>query len=117
MDSDEIRNVLRERLAAPPPAPLETLTKLLRTYWSDADGVDEVKAQLARMAQVNSRSLEIGLAAIGELLQTPPEGDLLVQLIELEGNQVLPQPTPDGAIRWLQDFAQLLHGALSPIDD
>lgn len=113
--SKDIGTKARARLNEPPPpplAPLEVTRTFLRSYASDADDMEEIHAEVARMAAANARSIVRALQGIEALLADPPVGGRLAQLLMWDGNQVLTDPSDYGAKAWLRDMAAYMRAVL-----
>ena len=113
MDGEELRERFRARLNAPPPPPLEATRMFLSRYVEDALTLEEVRQHARRMAGVNTRTLEQGLAGIEALLADPPPPGALARLVANEGNWVLDDPTSDvAAAAFLRQLADLVRDVL-----
>ncbi len=100
------------RLNEPPPPPLEATRMFLRSYASDADGIEEIHHEIAHAAAVNPRGIVHALEGIEALLAHPPAEGVLAQLVAWEGNRVLADLSDDGATAWLHDMAAYMRGVL-----
>ena len=114
--SDELREKLRakirDRLNAPPDAPIEATRRFLQSYLPEADSFEDVRRDVAYMLTVNARPILEGLAGIEGLLENPPdERDLLV-LVAYDANWVLEDRNAEGAKAWLRDLGQVLREEL-----
>lgn len=107
-----LRDELAARMHASTQNPFEAAAKFLRIFFSDADGLDEARAHLARMAGINQRSLTQGLAGIESLLAAPPPDGRLSYLVAVEANWPLEDPSDEGAKLWLREIAQLIRDVL-----
>jgi hypothetical protein len=113
MDREQLLDMFRARLSAPPPPPLEATRTFLSGYLEDAHTLDEVRQHARRMAGINTRTLEQGLAGIEGLLDDPPPPGTLARLVANEGNWVLEDPTSDAAATaFLRPLADLLRDVL-----
>lgn len=108
-----LRDKLAARLLATTQNPLETAAKFFRIYFSDAEGLDDARAHLTRMAGINQRTLTEGLAAIEALLADPPAAGTLSQLVALEANWPLDDPSDAGAKIFLREIADLIGEVLA----
>jgi hypothetical protein len=98
-----------------PNAPLESSTvtrKFLRYHVSDAESLDEVRADAARLAAVNPDPVRTALRAIEDLIADPPRDGTLAWLVEVDGNWVLDDPGDSGAIEFLYEVTVALRDAL-----
>ena len=103
---------LRARANRPAPPALEQVRSFLRSYVADAESMDEVRADLARMAEVNVETVRGRLRALEALLADPPAGGELARLVGWDGNWVLDDPSDAGAAAWLRDLAGLVQRVL-----
>lgn len=111
----EVPDRLRARANEPLPPALEQVRSLLRSYIADSDGLDEVRTELASMAQVNQETVRRKAAAIEALLADPPPPGTLATLVAIDGNCVLDDETSDAAAAsWLNDLAILIRRVLEP---
>lgn len=110
--SHDFRDTARARVDESPPPPLEVTRTFLRSYASDADSMEEIHAEVARMAAANARSIVRALQGIEALLADPPTRGSLAQLLMWDGNQVLADPSDEGAKAWLRDMAAYMRGVL-----
>lgn len=116
MDSREDREewfrlLLEEERNAPPP-PLEVTQKFLRFHVSDAESLDEIRADAARTAAVNPRPIRAALRAIEALIADPPRDGTLSWLVAGDANWVLDDPSDSGAIELLHQITEALRDAL-----
>jgi hypothetical protein len=109
--SDDSRARLLARLAAPPP--LEATRSFLRRYVSDANGIEEIHQDIARMAAINPRTLVQAAEGIDALLANPPAGGTLARIVAFDGNYVLDNPSDEGASAWLREMAGYLWNVLA----
>jgi hypothetical protein len=93
--------------------PLEQVRRFVHFNFSDADGLDEVRADLARQAAVNPDPLLRALGAIEAVLGDPPPEGELARLVAWDGNWVLDDPSDAGAACWLREVAELVRGVLA----
>jgi hypothetical protein len=111
----EVPDALRARASQPPPPPIEQVRSFLRSYLADADGLDDIRRDLARLARVNRETVRRDAVAIEALLANPPAPGTLATMVAVDGNWVLPDPTSDtAAAAFLQELAALIHGVLQP---
>jgi hypothetical protein len=111
----EVPDKLRARASQPAAPALEQVRSFLRGYIADSDGLDEVRAELVRMAEINRETVRRKAAAIEALLADPPPPGTLATLVAIDGNWVLDDETSDAAAAaWLNDLAALIRGVLEP---
>lgn len=104
----------RARLDSGPDPPLEATRKFLTSYVEDRESLAEVEAEVARMAQVNTRTLDSGLAGIEDLLEDPPaEEGVLARLVGWDASWVLEDETDVGAAAFLRQLAAILRRHLA----
>ena len=103
---------LRARVNQPPPPALEQVRSFLRGYLSDAEGLDEVRADLMRDAQAGINAVRGDLRALEALIADPPGEDELMRLVGWDANWVLDEPSGPNALAWLRDLAQLVRNVL-----
>lgn len=114
MDSrDKLEAELRARAAAPAPPPLDTTRAFLQSYVSDADGLDEVRAEVARAAAHNPDRVRATLDAIEAVIADPPRDGTLSYLVAVDANRQLPDPGDEGALQYLYRLTQLLRDVLA----
>lgn len=112
-DQDELREKFRARLNAPPPPPLEAARAFLQSYVFDADGEDEIFRDIKRMAAINRRTIDQGLAGLEALLGAELPPDTLSHLVAVDGNRRLQDPSDAGARIWLQSLLERARAALT----
>jgi hypothetical protein len=111
----DVPDKLRARANQPLPPAIEQVRSFLRSYVADSDGLDEVRAELVRMAQVNRETVRRKAEAIEALLAAPPPPGTLATMVAVDGNWVLDDETSDAvAASWLNDLAALVRGVLEP---
>ena len=103
---------LRARANQPPASPLDQVRSFLRSYVADAGSLAEVRADLARMAEVNAESVRGRLRAIEALLADPPADDGLMKLVGWDANWVLDDPSDASAAAWLRALAGIIREVL-----
>jgi alkylated DNA repair dioxygenase AlkB len=117
MDSREEREEwFRLLLAEQRDAPLDPLKEtrtFLRFHVSDAESLDEIRDDAARLAGVNPRPVRTALRAIEALIADPPRDGTLAWLVEIDGNWVLDDPGDSGAIEFLHEITVALRDALA----
>jgi hypothetical protein len=89
---------------------LETVRDFLSGVVSDAESLDEVRADLAQLAQTSTRSHRRYLAALESVLSERQPPGTLLQLVEGYGNWSLDHdPTDSGAAVFLADLVLMLR--------
>jgi hypothetical protein len=113
VDRDSLRARLqaRERELAGA-APRETVAKFLRTYCADADGLEEVRAEVGRTVATNPASVRRFLDALAALLGEPPAEGTLARLVAEDANWGLEDASDAGARAWLEALGGLVRGVL-----
>ncbi|MBV9602568.1 MAG: hypothetical protein JOZ87_37705 [Chloroflexi bacterium] len=84
------------------------------SYVADAGDFDDIRQEAARMARIDTRTVEQGLAGIEGLLADPPHPPgTLAQLVARDANWKLPDRTSDvAAAEFLGELADLLRDVL-----
>jgi hypothetical protein len=112
-DLDAARERFREALTNPPEIePVEDTRKFLHAFVSDADGMDDAMAHIARLAAANPRSVIRGLRAMEALLAATPNGVSLLALVAWDANCSLDDPSEDAARAWLAGFSGRVRDVL-----
>jgi hypothetical protein len=109
---DDIRARLLAKLDEAPPPPLEATRAFLRSYVADADGLKEIHEDIARMVEINPRTLVNAISGIEALLADPPASGTLARLVAWDGNYVLDDPSDESAGAWLLELAAYIRGVL-----
>lgn len=111
----EVPDKLRARASQPPAPPLDQVREFLRGYIADASGLDDVRTELVRMAEVNRETVRRKAVAIEDLLAAPPPPGTLATMVAVDGNWVLDDETSDAAAAtWLASMATLIREILEP---
>ncbi|HEV2782704.1 MAG TPA: hypothetical protein VGX25_25210 [Actinophytocola sp.] len=111
----DVPDKLRAYANRPRPPAIDQVRSFLRGYVADSDGLDEVRAELVRMMQINPRTVRRQAEAIEALLADPPPPGTLATMVAVDGNWVLDDETSDtAAAAWLRDLAALIRGVLTP---
>jgi hypothetical protein len=111
MDSTDLPEPLRARMAqlAARPA-LETARDFLSGVVGDAGSLEEVREDLAQLAQMSTRSHERYLGALETVLSEEQPPGTLLELVEGYGNWSLDHdPTDSGAAAFLNGLVQMLR--------
>ncbi|WP_067574348.1 hypothetical protein [Nocardia acidivorans] len=113
----EIPDKLRMRANEPPPPAIDQVREFLGGYVADCDGLDELRADLARMAQVNRKTVRRKAEAIEALLAARQPPGTLSRMVAVDANWVLDDETSDAAAEsWLRDIAALIHSVLLELE-
>ena len=114
MDPSLIPEPLRARMAGlEARSSLQRVRDLLQTYVMDADGLDEVRADMAQTAQVTTRYLRADLDALRSVLADDLPPGTLLRLVADDGNWGLGHDATDaGAAAFLRDLAGILQSVL-----
>ncbi|MGH2354612.1 MAG: hypothetical protein ACRDI2_22555 [Chloroflexota bacterium] len=113
MDDEAIRARLRERereLASEPP--LETVATFLSGFCAAAESLEAVRTDLSRIAATHPGSVRRYLDALDSVLAEPSPEGMLAQVVALEANWVLDDPSDAGARAWLEELASLIRDVL-----
>ncbi|MFF0635498.1 hypothetical protein ACFYTS_23705 [Nocardia sp. NPDC004151] len=109
----EIPEALRARANQPSPPAIDQVRDFLSSYVADSVGLDEVRRNMARFAQISRRTVERKAEAIEALLATPQPPGTLSWMVAAAGNWALDDETSDAAAEaWLRDIAALIRGVL-----
>ncbi|MEV6492847.1 hypothetical protein AB0M20_30130 [Actinoplanes sp. NPDC051633] len=92
------------------------MREVLGSFVQDADGLDEVRADLRRTAQFNTMRHRGDLAALETVAneQYPPE--TLARLVGWDASWVLEDPSDAGAARFLRELAQMLREVIDEVE-
>jgi hypothetical protein len=116
MPRDVVRDWLwllwSERRSRPPLPPLEATQQFLRWYVDDADGLDEVRANVARQVARDPGEIHAALDALETLIADPPRDGTLSWLVAIDANRGLDDPSDSGAIEFLHQIAALVRDVL-----
>jgi hypothetical protein len=111
-ERDAIMARFRALINSPPPIdPIKDTKAFLRSYLTDADGLDEAIEDIARQVSVNDRTVVRGLAAMEALLAAPDDG-MYLYLVAYEANVGLDDPSEERARAWLADLAARVREVL-----
>jgi hypothetical protein len=97
--------------------PIERVKRFLLGTLSNADGLVEVAASLRSLAERNTRSIHLDLAALEAVLADPINQNELPRLVGWHGNWVLDDPSNEGARRFLEGIVQMLRDVLDSAPD
>jgi hypothetical protein len=114
VERDEVEARLRARLYPPAAPPLEATREFLRSYCDDSDGLDEVRDEVARAAAYNPLPLRAALGAIEAVIADPPGDGTLSEMVAVDANHRLPDPSVAGALEDLREVAGVLREGLGP---
>jgi len=109
---EDIKARLRERMHAPALPPMEVTRNFLRSYCSDADSIQEIRAEAARIVAINTRRVQAALAAIESVIADPPDDGSVAQMVALDANRRLADPSDQGALEYLRRIAAVLRDVL-----
>jgi hypothetical protein len=110
MDESRLPESMRRRLGEHQAEPaIDQVRSFLRSYFGDAYGMDEVRAELASTATVTTRGLERDLAALERVLQTPLLPGEIARLVSVDGNWVLSDPSDAGARAFIEQVVRMLR--------
>lgn len=99
------------QLAAQPA--LDTARDFLGGFVSDAGSLEEVRSDLAQLAQTNTRAHRRYLTALETVLAEPQPPGTLLQLVAGYGNWSLDHdPTDSGAAVFLADLVTMLRSII-----
>jgi hypothetical protein len=114
METSSLPEPVRARMAELDARPaLETVRDFLSAVVSDAGSFDEMRADLAQLAQSNTRSHRRYLGALEAVLSEPQPPGTLLHLVEGYGNWSLDHdPTDSGAAAFLADLVQMLRAVI-----
>lgn len=90
---------LQQRLDARPRG-LDAARAFLQCYVHDADQ-EQRESGIRHMLTINPFEIESGIDALDELLAAPQPSGLLRDLVAVDANRNLPDPSDDGARTWL----------------
>ncbi|WP_220447817.1 hypothetical protein [Nonomuraea diastatica] len=112
----QIRNRCWAGLGRPGRSALDQVRLFLATLVADASGLDEVRANVARLAEVDPETVERGARALDDLLAAPPADGTLAWLVAWDANTVLDDDTSDTvAAQWLRELAEVLREVLAHV--
>src|SRR5689334_20123487 len=90
------RQNIEERFSRPP---LETVSSFLGSSLNDAETLDEVRTDLAGLAETNIRQHQEDLRALEAVIADPPaEPNVLAHMVAWDANWVLDDPSDAGAL-------------------
>lgn len=114
METSGLPDPLRTRMAQLDAMPaLETARSFLSGVVADAGSLDEVRSDLASLAQSNTRSHQRYLQALETVLSEDQPSGTLLQLVEGYGNWSLDHdPTDAGAAVFLADLVTMLRSVI-----
>ncbi|TDD20130.1 hypothetical protein E1294_18875 [Nonomuraea diastatica] len=111
-----MRNRCWAGLGRPGRSALDQVRLFLATLVADASGLDEVRANVARLAEVDPETVERGARALDDLLAAPPADGTLAWLVAWDANTVLDDDTSDTvAAQWLRELAEVLREVLAHV--
>ena len=115
MDISELPEPRRRRIAElERQPPLETVRDFVGGHVSDAESLDEVRADLRRLAAFNTRGLKRSVRAFDAILAESQPAGLLSKLVAWDANWVLDDDTSDdAAAAFLRELADILREVLA----
>jgi len=114
MDIPGLPESMRARIEAQNAlAPLDRVREFLGSHVLDADGLDEIRADLRRTAQFNTVRHHGDLAALEAVIRAEHPPGTLARLVGWEANWVLDDPSDAGATQFLRDLAQMLRDVIA----
>lgn len=118
MDTSGLPESLRARIAERTALPaIEKVRAVLHGYVSDADSLDEVRADLQATAKENPFFLRQYLAALETILTEPQPAGTLLRLVEWDGNWGIDHNQTDaGAADFLRGLADMLRTVIEQAD-
>jgi len=113
MDISGLPESMRARIEARNAlSPLDRVREFLGSHVLDADGLDEVRADLVRTAHFNTLRHHGDLAALEAVIAEPHPPGTLARLVGWEANWVLDDPSDAGAAQFLRDLARMLRDVI-----
>ena len=118
MDLSDLPEPMRRRIAELDARPaLETARDFLGGFLADADGLEEVRQDLQRVAITSTRAHRRYLDALEVLLSEPQPAGTLLHLVEGDGNWALDDnPTDEGAAVVLRELQQMLRAVIDGVE-
>jgi hypothetical protein len=111
---EELEARLRAQLHAPTPSPLEATREFLQEYCGDAYSLDEVRRAVVFTKAHRPRRMQAILRAIETVIADPPRDGTLSYMVAVDANYQLDDPSDEGALEYLRDIVNMLHGVLEP---
>jgi hypothetical protein len=110
METSRLPEPIRARIEAlAARSPLETVREFLGGHVTDADGLDEIRADLELVAQTSTWGLHQDLAALEAVAAEQHAPGTLARMVGWEANWVLDDPSDAGAAQFLRELAQMLR--------
>jgi len=109
---EKIEARLREQTQAPSPPPMEVTRNFLRSYCSDADSLEEVRAEATSAVAFNPRPVQAALRAVESVIAYPPGDGSVAQMIAVDANRRLADLSDAGALEYLRRIADVLRDVL-----
>ena len=103
-----MNDAVRAFLQAPAPPPFEGSQKFLRTFFSDADSIEEVKRRVSRQLRENDRPIVAARQSLVALLGSAADRDRLGGLVAWDANWPLDRPDTEASAAWLQTVIDLI---------
>ena len=103
-----MNDAVRAFLQAPAPPPFEGSRKFLRTFFSDADSIEEVRRRVSRQLRENARPVVAARQSLVALLGAAADRDRLGGLVAWDANWPLDRPDAEASAAWLQTVIDLI---------
>jgi len=103
-----MNDAVRAFLQAPAPPPFEGSQKFLRTFFSDADSIEEVKRRVSRQLRENARPVVAARQSLVALLGSAADRARLGGLVAWDANWPLDRPDAEASAAWLQTVIDLI---------
>ncbi|GID95938.1 hypothetical protein ACFQFC_18915 [Amorphoplanes digitatis] len=117
MDISRLPESMRARIEARNAlSSLDRVREFLGSHVQDADGLDEVRADLRRTAHFGTVRHHGDLAALEAVVAEQHPPGTLARLVGWEANWVLDDPSDAGAARFLTDLAEMLREVIGEVE-
>lgn len=103
-----MNDAVRAFLQAPAPPPFEGSQKFLRSFFSDADSIEEVKRRVSRHLRENARPIVAARRSLVALLESAEDRDRLSSLVAWDANWPLDRPDVEASAGWLKTVVDLI---------
>jgi hypothetical protein len=105
----------RKRLMADNKSAFERVQTFLIVYWGSGLGDNEIREMLRENYQMFPHAIPAEIAAAKSLLETNDYDEALLHTIAWEVNHRMPEETPAGARRWLEEKIRFTEEAIASI--